>query len=610
MFETFVKACNLTPIIMLISSVQFTYVLGTENFYAVKTETSTSNISVVHQFGNMTLTTIPSARPYGHISQIIGNRLYFGSFHSMPEDDENTVHFKIDEHVHYHPFYDDFGPMNLAELYRACTLIKGLLRGNASRRVVICTDADDANRVNGAFLVASYMVIYEGLSADQAYLRVQRAEPPAFVGFTDASLGRPTYLLHLQHTIKAVEKAMKLKWLDFDTFDRVEYEHYERVENGDFNWIIPGKILSFRGPSNRSYIQNGYPYHSPDVYFDYFREKGVSTIVRLNTKLYDRKRFIDAGFDHQDLFFIDGSTPTDAIVERFFEIVDNAKGGVAIHCKAGLGRTGTLIACWMMKEFRLTAPQCIAWLRICRPGSVIGPQQQYLLDKEKWCWRHGVQNRTRSPNRPLSPRSQLDEEKNEEFSLDVVPPLPISQSTNKNVYDETAINEKGQSQGDRLIEMKLRSQRQADKDAANHNTTWIPKSSIKPHGIVNTSNSRRPFSPTTPIKKLHLSTSPRSPTARTNEPPNTPRRQLKMPISKVIVATTHHHEPTAPRPTIKTLRQQPYSTSNVNCAKYALRPRKNLVGPVRLDPAPHGNTSIQRQYYSSSALPYGSSRAQ
>lgn len=30
------------------------------------------------------------------------------------------------------------------------------------------------------------------------------------------------------------------RWLDFNHFDPVEYEFYERVENGDFNWIIPG----------------------------------------------------------------------------------------------------------------------------------------------------------------------------------------------------------------------------------------------------------------------------------------------------------------------------------------------------------------------------------
>lgn len=45
---------------------------------------------------------------------------------------------------------------------------------------------------------------------------------------------------------------------------------------------------------------------------------------------------------------------------------------------AGLGRTGTLIACYIMKHYKFTAAECIAWLRICRPGSVIGPQQNWL----------------------------------------------------------------------------------------------------------------------------------------------------------------------------------------------------------------------------------------
>ena len=45
---------------------------------------------------------------------------------------------------------------------------------------------------------------------------------------------------------------------------------------------------------------------------------------------------------------------------------------------AGLGRTGTLIALYMMKHYKFTAAESIAWIRICRPGSVIGPQQNFL----------------------------------------------------------------------------------------------------------------------------------------------------------------------------------------------------------------------------------------
>lgn len=45
---------------------------------------------------------------------------------------------------------------------------------------------------------------------------------------------------------------------------------------------------------------------------------------------------------------------------------------------AGLGRTGTLIACYIMKHYKFTHGEAIAWIRICRPGSIIGPQQNFL----------------------------------------------------------------------------------------------------------------------------------------------------------------------------------------------------------------------------------------
>lgn len=48
-------------------------------------------------------------------------------------------------------------------------------------------------------------------------------------------------------------------------------------------------------------------------------------------------------------------------------------GAIAIHCKAGLGRTGTLIGLYAMKTFRIPAIDFIAWIRLCRPGSIIGP---------------------------------------------------------------------------------------------------------------------------------------------------------------------------------------------------------------------------------------------
>lgn len=39
------------------------------------------------------------------------------------------------------------------------------------------------------------------------------------------------------------------------------------------------------------------------------------------------------GFGHHDLFFVDGSTPNDAIVTKFLNICENTDGAIAVHCK-------------------------------------------------------------------------------------------------------------------------------------------------------------------------------------------------------------------------------------------------------------------------------------
>jgi len=90
-----------------------------------------------------------------------------------------------------------------------------------------------------------------------------------------------------------------------------------------------------------------------------------------------------------DLYFIDGSTPSEEIIESFLDASENEKHAVAVHCKAGLGRTGSLIACYAMKHFKFPAEAFIGYIRICRPGSILGPQQQFLCEVQDYYFKKG-----------------------------------------------------------------------------------------------------------------------------------------------------------------------------------------------------------------------------
>ena len=122
----------------------------------------------------------------------------------------------------------------------------------------------------------------------------------------------------------------------------------------------------------------------------------VKCVVRLNASQYDPNIFTvreeqvfvscssarqERGIQVVDLFCSDSAVPSTQIIFRFIQLVEKACGLVAVHCDNGLGLTGCIIGTYLMAMRGFTAKEAVGWMRVMRPGSVLGVQQEV-----KACW--------------------------------------------------------------------------------------------------------------------------------------------------------------------------------------------------------------------------------
>jgi atypical dual specificity phosphatase len=100
-------------------------------------------------------------------------------------------------------------------------------------------------------------------------------------------------------------------------------------------------------------------------------DEGICAIVSL-TERPPPELIGSSRFDLLHLPIRDMTAPEREQIEEFVAFVDNHLEDdcpVGVHCLAGLGRTGTMIACYLVTRGR-TAEQAIDEVRRARPGSV------------------------------------------------------------------------------------------------------------------------------------------------------------------------------------------------------------------------------------------------
>ncbi|TID18317.1 phosphatases II [Venturia nashicola] len=319
------------------------------------------------------------------------------------------VYFSIDKQLVYNAFHADFGPLHIGHLYRFAVTLHEVLAdpANTDRGVVFWSGADSRSRANAACMLACYMVLIQNWPPHLALAPIAQMDPPC-MPFRDAGYSQADYVLNIQDVVYGVWKAKENGLFSLKEFSLEEYELYERVDMGDFNWISPD-FLAFASPqyapvttiprntadwdklpktANEVFRSKTIPAPFKNV-LCHFEERNIGLVVRLNSQLYSSSYFEALGIQHLDMIFDDGTCPPLSLVRTFInlarEVIEVRKQGIAVHCKAGLGRTGCLIGAYLIFCHGFTANEVIAYMRFMRPGMVVGPQQHWLhLNQQKF----------------------------------------------------------------------------------------------------------------------------------------------------------------------------------------------------------------------------------
>ena len=135
----------------------------------------------------------------------------------------------------------------------------------------------------------------------------------------------------------------------------------------NFSWIIEKKLAGSAIPTSKEEI-------------DWVKQEGVKSIVTIREEPLEDEWIKDVNYLHvhsNDMGIPEFSDLVNS-VDFIHQRITNEEP-VMVHCLAGLGRTGTILACYLIKYEDMTAGDAIEKVRQERHGSIQSFSQEEII---------------------------------------------------------------------------------------------------------------------------------------------------------------------------------------------------------------------------------------